>query len=81
VGGVARPRRFAQPGVERGATDPRRPDVACLPGMLPSARLLLFSLFCRLRVYFSRHDAHWSPSVGGKSWSSAPATGTALSTR
>jgi hypothetical protein len=38
-------------------------------------------LFCHLRVCFSRRDAHWSPSVGDRSWSSTPATGTALSTR
>jgi hypothetical protein len=35
VGGAARQWRFAQPGVERGAADPRRPGMACLPGMLP----------------------------------------------
>jgi hypothetical protein len=77
VGGAARPRRFAQPSVERGAADPRWPCVACLSGMMP----LLLSLFCRLRDCFSWRDAHWSPSVGGSSWSTAPATGTALSPR
>jgi hypothetical protein len=49
VGGAAQPRCFAQPSAERGTADPRRPCVACLPGMM----LLLFSLFCRLRVRFS----------------------------
>jgi hypothetical protein len=49
VGGATRPRRFAQPSADRGAADPRRPCVACLPGMMS----LLFSLFCRLRVRFS----------------------------
>jgi hypothetical protein len=51
--------------------------VACLPGMMP----LLFSLFCRLRVCFSWSNAYWFPSVGGRSWSTAPAIGTALSPR
>jgi hypothetical protein len=80
VGGAPRPRRLAQPSAERGAADPWWPGVACFPGALPFASLLLSSSLCCFRVLSLQSDAHWSLSTDGRSWSSAPATGMAPST-
>jgi hypothetical protein len=77
VGRALRPRRRAQPGVERGAADSRRPGVARLPGeaLLP----ILFD-FVVFRACSSRRDAYWFWSVGSRSSSTALATSMAPST-
>jgi hypothetical protein len=81
VGGAPWPRSFAQPGAKRGVADPRRPargvssrcvDVRMLVAFFLA--LVVFAFICAVR--YSR-----ILSAGGRSWSSAPATGTAHSTR
>jgi hypothetical protein len=52
MGGAPRPQRLAQPGIERGAADPRRPSVACLQGASAFVNLSLSSLLCCFRVCF-----------------------------
>jgi hypothetical protein len=49
VGGAPRPRRLAQLGAERGAADPRRPGVACLPG---ASTFVNLSLSCSIIFAF-----------------------------
>jgi hypothetical protein len=82
VGGAARPQCFAQPSAERGAADPRRPRVACLPGASASSGQIaafFFDLVVFVFVFSVWHS--WVSSADGRSSSSAPATGTTPSTR